>query len=423
MVNRSNKSTITITNNEKLRIMGILSGKHILIGVTGGIAAYKSATLVRLCVKAGADVKVVMTPNAREFITPLTLSTLSGNPVEIDFFDQKSGDWHSHVEMGRWADLMIIAPLTASTLGKMVTGVADNLLVTTYLSAKCPVMVAPAMDLDMFAHPSTQRNLSMLREWGVTVLDPDEGELASHLVGKGRMAEPETIFDECLDFFKPQKDLEGARILITSGPTYEEIDPVRFIGNYSTGKMGKALAEEAARRGASVHFVSGPVASYPSGVGIEVEKVISANEMLRSCMRQKGKYDVAIFCAAVADFRPNERQSSKIKREKLGDLHLTLTKNPDIAATLGESKDPTKQLHIGFGLESVFDESEARRKQDSKHFDLLVVNSLEDDGAGFGFETNKVRLVDDEKVMELPLLSKSEVASKIMDWIIAWQKK
>ena len=403
--------------------MGTLSGRHILLGVTGGIAAYKSATLVRLLVKAGAEVRVIMTPNAREFITPLTLSTLSNNPVECDFFETATGSWHSHVEMGAWADLMVIAPLTASSLGKMANGVADNLLITAYLSAKCPVMVAPAMDLDMYRHPSMRRNLSTIESWGATVIEAAEGELASHLIGKGRMAEPETILKACEDFFKPVKDLKGARILITSGPTYEEIDPVRFIGNYSTGRMGKALAEEAALRGASVHFVSGPVASYPEGAGIEVEKVISAREMLDACRSRSDEYDVAIFCAAVADFRPSDRSDSKIKREHLDDLTLSLIKNPDIAAFMGEQKDPKRQLHIGFGLESTFDEAEARRKQDSKHFDLLVVNSLEDEGAGFGFDTNKVRLVDDEKVMELPLLSKPEVASKILDWVIAWQHR
>ena len=399
--------------------MGTLSGKHILLGVTGGIAAYKSASLIRLMVKAGADVRVIMTPNAREFITPLTLSTISNHPVECEFFDKSSGDWHSHVEMGQWADLMVIAPLTASTLGKMASGVADNLLVTAYLSAKCPVMVAPSMDLDMYRHPSTLRNLAKLEEWGVMILEADEGELASHLVGKGRMAEPEAIFKACEDFFKPVKDLQGARFLITSGPTYEEIDPVRFIGNYSTGKMGKAIAEEAALRGASVRFVSGPVTAYPSGAGIEVEKVISAREMLEACQRFSGEYDVAVFCAAVADFRPADRADEKIKIEKLDELSISLVKNPDIAATMGEMKDPKRQIHIGFGLETRFDEAEARRKQGAKRFDLLVVNSLEDEGAGFGFETNKVRLVDDFKVTELPLLSKGDVASKILDWVLS----
>lgn len=403
--------------------MGTLSGKNIILGVTGGIAAYKSASLVRLLVKAGADVRVIMTPNAKAFITPLTLSTLSNHPVECEFYDGASGDWHSHVEMGQWADLMVIAPLTASTLGKMTSGVADNLLVTAYLSAKCPVLVAPAMDLDMYRHPSTRRNIELLEEWGVKIIEAAEGELASHLVGKGRMAEPEAIFKACEDSFKSAKDLEGTRILITSGPTYEEIDPVRFIGNYSTGKMGKAIAEEAALRGASVRFISGPVASYPTGAGIEIEKVISARDMLEACRKYEGKYDVAVFCAAVADFRPSERAGDKIKREKLDDLKLSLVKNPDVAAIMGERKDPMHQLHIGFGLESRFDEAEARRKQDSKHFDLLVVNSLEDEHTGFWFETNKVRLVDDEKVMELPLLSKPDVAGKILDWVISWLKK
>ena len=397
--------------------MGILTGKHILLGVTGGIAAYKSALLVRLFVKAGAEVRVVMTPNAKEFITPLTLSALSGNPVESEFFGRDTGEWHSHVDMGLWADLMVIAPLTASTMAKIVTGVADNLLVTTCLSLKCPLLVAPSMDLDMYRHPSTTYNLARLAERGVTVLEAESGELASHLTGKGRMAEPETIFRACETLFSEGRQLEGVHFLITSGPTYEEIDPVRFIGNYSTGKMGKAIAEEAARRGAEVTFVTGPVREYPSSPSVTLKKVTSAREMLAACRESEGAYDVAVFCAAVADYRPMERVDRKIKRETTGEMTLTLLRNPDIAAEMGRLKAPGRQIHVGFGLESRFEEAEARRKMEAKGFDLIVVNSLEDEGAGFGFETNRVRLVDAEGVTEFPLLSKSEVAARLLDRI------
>lgn len=393
----------------------LLKGKHIVLGITGSIAAYKSAVLVRLLVKEGAEVQVVMTPSALEFITPLTLSTLSGNPVVWDFFEKRTGSWHSHVDLGRWADLMLIAPATAATLGKMTSGVADNLLITTYLSCTAPVMVAPAMDLDMFAHPSTQHSLMLLQKWGVKVVEPESGELASHLVGKGRMAEPEHILDAIIAHFTSVQTLSGTRILLTSGPTYENIDPVRFIGNYSSGKMGKALAEESSQRGATVEFVTGPTSILPDIP--HIHRVQSARQMLDTCESIVPDYDVAIFCAAVADYRIKNTAEDKLKREKSPELTLQLVANPDIARTLGEQKK-ANQIHIGFALEVNYDESAAMDKLHRKNFDLIVVNALEDKGAGFGTDSNKVRLLDaNGLVQEFPLQSKQEVARAILDWV------
>lgn len=400
--------------------MDKLKGKHITLGVTGSIAAYKSAQLVRLFVKAGAEVQVVMTPSAKEFITPLTLSSLTGKPVLSDFFQERSGSWNSHVDLGLWSDLMIIAPVTASTLGKMANGIADNLLITSYLSCRAPVMVAPAMDLDMFAHPSTRKSIERLMEWGVRVVEPGVGEMASHLVGKGRMAEPEEIYRAACEVLTggdiPTSKLSGKRMLITSGPTYERIDPVRFIGNYSTGKMGMALAEDAARRGVEVFFVTGPVPQYPTGERIHVIKVESAEEMYRASMDVHEECDLAIFCAAVADYRVADPKDYKIKREETGPMSIDLVPNPDIAASLGEHKRED-QVHVGFALETSVSRVGVRDKIERKNLDLIVVNSLQDEGAGFGTDTNKVTIIDANGIIEeeLPLLSKVETARKILD--------
>lgn len=326
----------------------ILKGKHIVLGISGGIAAYKSVLLLRLLRRAGAEVQVVITPAGKEFITPVTLSSLSGKPVISEFFTANTGEWHSHVDLGLWADAMIIAPATASTIAKMANGVADNMLITTYLSAKEHVFVAPAMDLDMYAHPSTSRNLATLRADGVTVVEPASGYLASGLEGKGRMEEPEKIVSAVEDYFRASQSLKGKKILITAGPTYENIDPVRFIGNYSTGKMGYALAEQAAARGANVVLVSGPVSlSVPTGV--RRVSVTSALEMLDACSQEFPDADAAIMCAAVADYRPAVYADKKIKREHKAALTLDLVENPDIAATLGKQKR-TGQLLVGLLL-------------------------------------------------------------------------
>ncbi|MDE5844105.1 MAG: bifunctional phosphopantothenoylcysteine decarboxylase/phosphopantothenate--cysteine ligase CoaBC [Muribaculaceae bacterium] len=399
----------------------MLKGKHIILGVTGGIAAYKSATLVRLLVKAGAEVQVVMTPSAKQFVAPLTFSTLSGKPVISEFFTANTGQWNSHVDLGLWADAMIIAPATASTIGKMANGVADNMLVTTYLSAKAPVFIAPAMDLDMMAHPSTTRNLELLKSYGNHIIEPASGELASHLIGKGRMEEPENIVRVLSDFFVP-KDLEGKKVMITAGPTYEKIDPVRFIGNYSTGKMGYALAEEAARRGASVTIVSGPVAVKPQSSDIRIVSVQSAREMLDAAQKEFVDSDIAIMCAAVADYAPDHYADKKIKREKDEIPVIKLVKNPDIAATLGKEKNPHQYL-VGFALETDSEQSNARHKLHSKNLDMIVLNSLRDSGAGFGTDTNKVTIFTNDGSSEsFDLKSKDRVAADIFDTIIKSQK-
>ncbi len=390
----------------------MLKGKKIVIGITGSIAAYKAAILVRLLVKQGAEVQVVMTPSSKEFITPLTLSTLSGRPVLCDFFNTGSGEWHSHVELGLWADAMIIAPATASTIGKMAGGIADNLLVTTYLSMKAPVFVAPAMDLDMFAHPSTQHNLQVLRSYGNHIIEPAAGELASHLCGKGRMEEPENIVQVLNDFFLTGSSLSGKHILITAGPTYEKIDPVRFIGNYSSGKMGFALAGECARRGADVTLVSGPVSletPHPSIKRIDVE---SANDMYNATVEAFPSCDAAILCAAVADYRPATCAEKKIKRTGEG-MTIELEANKDIAAALGKEKREGQCL-VGFALETNDGEVNAREKLKKKNLDFIVLNSLADKGAGFAHDTNKVSIISDEAVTEYPLKSKTEVARDIV---------
>lgn len=391
-----------------------MRGKHIILGITGGIAAYKSAALARLFVKAGAEVQVVMTPNAKEFITPVTMSALTGKPVISEFFTANTGEWHSHVDLGLWADAMVIAPATASTIAKMAHGVADNMLVTTYLSAKAPVFIAPAMDLDMMAHPSTTANLDLLRSYGNHIIQPAEGELASHLIGKGRMEEPEKIFDILDRFFNDTDELSGKRVLITAGPTYEPIDPVRFIGNYSTGKMGMALADAAAARGADVTVVAGPVDVKPSHPGVRVIRVESARQMLEACEPLFDDASIAIFSAAVADYTPAHPESHKIKREKTDLRQLELIKNPDIAATLSARKHPG-QLTVGFALETDNETDNARHKLAVKHLDLIVMNSLRDSGAGFGCDTNKVTVFSPQGVVaDIPLKTKQECARDII---------
>ena len=390
----------------------MLKGKKIVLGVTGSIAAYKAALLVRLLVKEGAEVQVVMTPAAKEFITPLTLSTLSGRPVLSEFFNNDSGSWHSHVELGLWADAMIVAPATASTLGKMATGVADNLLVTTYMSMKAPVFIAPAMDLDMYAHPSTVHNIETLKSYGNHIIEATAGELASHLSGKGRMEEPENIVKALKDFFLTGRELCGKKILITAGPTYEKIDPVRFIGNYSSGKMGFAIAAECARRGADVTLLAGPVSlptPHPSIKRIDVE---SAREMCDVAVEQFPLCDAAILSAAVADYRPAVQATSKIKRTGDG-MSIELEANPDIAATLGKSKRDEQRL-VGFALETNDAEDNARLKLKKKNLDFIVLNSLEDKGAGFSCDTNKVTIIDAKGKSEYPLKSKADVAKDVV---------
>ncbi len=395
-----------------------MKGKHIILGISGGIAAYKSATLLRLFIKAGAEVQVVMTPAGKEFITPVTLSALSGKPVVSEFFTANTGEWHSHVDLGLWADAMVIAPATASTIAKMANGVADNMLITTYLSAKAPVFVAPAMDLDMFAHPTTTRNLDLLRSYGNTIIEPASGELASHLVGKGRMEEPENIFKVIEAFFARKEDLKGKRMLVTAGPTYEKIDPVRFIGNYSTGKMGYAIAEEAASRGAEVVLVSGPVDLTTRHPAIDLVKVESAREMLAACEERFDSVDYAVMCAAVADYAPADCAATKIKREGNEPPVIHLVKNPDIAKTLGMKKRPGQKM-VGFALETDHEFDNAMTKLRSKNLDMIVLNSLRDKGAGFGTDTNKITIFTaDGGETSFALKSKREVAADIIDTLI-----
>lgn len=394
-----------------------LDGKHILVGVCGGIAAYKTASLVRLLVKNGAEVKVVMTPSAKEFITPLTLATLSGNAVISDFFTANTGEWHSHVALGLWADLMVVAPATAASLGKMANGIADNMLVTTYLSMKAPVMLAPSMDLDMYAHPSTRRNLQTLRSYGNIIVEPDAGFLASGLIGKGRMAEPEEIYERIADHFRSSDDLKGKKILITSGPTHEKIDPVRYIGNYSSGKMGSALARECARRGAKVVMVTGPSAVVPRHPSIEVIPVTNARQMYAESMRVFAEPDTnaAILAAAVADYAPEIMHPTKIKREKTGAMEIKLVPNPDIAAALGKSRRPGQML-VGFALETDHAEANAADKLRRKGLDWIVLNSMANPKAGFGVDTNQVTILGaDGSKREYPAKTKDEVACDIID--------
>lgn len=443
-----------------------LKNKHIVLGITGSIAAYKSAVLARLLVKKGAEVQVVMTPSAKEFITPVTMSALTGKPVVSEFFGRNDGTWHSHVDLGLWADAMLIAPATASTIGKMAGGVADNMLVTTYLSMKAPVFVAPAMDCDMFAHPSTSRNLSSLRAYGNLVIEPEEGELASHLLGKGRMAEPEHIvtilenyfqvietssagnsqkkleakhgsltreetktltekMPECLEAkrverlndFKVKEDksgwLGGRKILVTAGPTFEKLDPVRFIGNYSSGKMGFALAEECASRGAEVFLVTGPVALKTHNPLIRRFDVESTEQMYDAAVHFFKDMDASILSAAVSDFAPENVADHKLKREG-NEWVLHLKPTADIAAKLGEMKQPGQCL-VGFALETDHEREHAREKLTKKNLDFIVLNSLNDKNAGFRYDTNKISIITRETETDYPLKSKSEVAGDIID--------
>lgn len=395
----------------------MIEGKKIVLGITGSIAAYKAAVLARGLVKKGAEVQIVITPAGKEFITPVTLSALTSKPVISEFFAQRDGSWHSHVDLGLWADAMVIAPATASTIGKMANGIADNMLITTYLSMKAPVFVAPAMDLDMFAHPSTRRNLDLLRSYGNHIIEPAEGELASHLVGKGRMEEPERIIEVLERFFSRQQDLDGRHILITAGPTYEKIDPVRFIGNYSSGKMGYALAEACARRGAEVTLVSGPVTLQTVHPRIRRINVESAEQMYQAAKAAFGQADAGILCAAVADFTPETVADRKIKREK-DDLVLRLKPTHDIAAALGRLKQPHQRL-VGFALETNDEVLHAQDKLQRKNLDFIVLNSLNDPGAGFRCDTNKITLIDRQQAMSCPLKSKAEVAEDIVDKLAA----
>lgn len=397
--------------------MSMMKGKKIVLGITGSIAAYKAAVLTRGLIKKGAEVQIVITPAGKEFITPITLSALTSKPVISEFFSQRDGTWHSHVDLGLWADAMVIAPATASTIGKMAHGVADNMLVTTYLSMKAPVFVAPAMDLDMFAHPSTQHNLDILRSYGNHIIEPAAGELASHLVGKGRMEEPEKIIEVLEAFFSRQEDLKGKRVLITAGPTYEKIDPVRFIGNYSSGKMGYALAEVCAERGAEVTLVSGPVnlqAVHPNIRRVDVE---SAEEMYRASVEAFPQADAAILCAAVADFTPEVVAGMKIKREK-EDLVLRLKPTHDIAAELGRMKRDGQKL-VGFALETNDELKHAQDKMARKNLDFIVLNSLNDKGAGFRCDTNKITIVEPQGATPYPLKNKQEVAADIIDKLVS----
>ena len=393
----------------------MLKGKHIILGITGSIAAYKAAYIIRALVKKGAEVQVVITPAGKEFITPITLSALSSNPVISEFFSNRDGSWHSHVDLGLWADAMLIAPATASTIGKMANGIADNMLVTTYLSCKAPVFIAPAMDLDMFAHPSTQQNLDRLRSFGNHIIEPAEGELASHLVGKGRMEEPDKIIAVLEEFFASRTALEKKKIVITAGPTYEKIDPVRFIGNYSSGKMGFALAEACAQQGAEVTLIAGPVSLTTTHPNIQRIDVESAEEMYQAAMTAFPEADAGILCAAVADYRPEIQADEKIKRESKGEMMLHLVPNKDIAASLGAIKREGQVL-VGFALETNNEATNAESKLKRKNLDFIVLNSLRDAGAGFRCDTNKISIIDRQgETTGYPLKSKQGVAVDIVN--------
>ena len=395
-----------------------LSGKHIVLGVTGSIAAYKAAYLLRGLVKEGAEVQVIMTPSAKEFITSVTMSALSGKPVISEFFSAGDGSWNSHVELGQWADLMLIAPATAATLGKMAHAICDNLLITTYLSAKCQVMIAPAMDLDMYRHPANLHNVETLRSYGNLIIEPTEGALASGLHGKGRMQEPDTILEKVVQFFNQKKKLLNKHFLVTAGPTYEKIDPVRFIGNYSSGKMGYAIANELVSAGAKVTLVTGPVAVTNLNSEVSVIAVESAGEMHEACISIFPQVDGAVMCAAVADFTPVTISDSKIKREK-DDLVIQLKPTKDISAELGLLKTDN-QLLVGFALETGDELPNAYEKLKRKNLDLIVLNSLNDRGAGFGFDTNKITLIGkNNNPTFFELKSKAEVAADIVVAIIS----
>ena len=393
----------------------MLKGKKIVLGITGSIAAYKACMIIRGLVKAGAEVQVVITPAGKEFITPITLSALTQEPVISDFFSQRDGTWHSHVALGLWADAMLVAPCTASTLGKMANGIADNMLITTYLSMKAPVFIAPAMDLDMYQHPTTQQNMERLRSFGNHIIEPQSGFLASGLEGKGRMEEPERIV-EALDYFFETKDLSGKHIMITAGPTHEKIDPVRFIGNYSSGKMGFALAEECVRRGADVTLVCGPVSTQLSPMAAQLIKRInveSCQEMFNAATTVFPSCNAAILCAAVADFRLDHQADQKIKREG-DDLQLRLLPNPDIAAELGRMKQSGQHL-VGFALETNDEQANAQKKLQKKNLDFIVLNSLRNEGTCFQSDENQISIINADGQRDYERKSKSAVAKDIID--------
>lgn len=394
----------------------MLQGKKIILGITGSIAAYKAAILTRLLIRGGAEVKIILTPYGKEFITPVTLATLSINTVLTDFFKHDDGSWNSHVDLGIWADIMIIAPATANTIGKMANGIADNLLLTTYFSAKCPVVVAPAMDLDMFRHPATRRNIDTLASYGNFIIEPVSGELASGLEGKGRMEEPEKIVAWLDDFFKKKSRFSGKRVLITAGPTFEKIDPVRFIGNFSSGKMGYSLAKAFADEGALVDLVSGPVHVSLENPGVKIHRVVSAEEMNHQAGTLFPEMDIVVFAAAVADYKPASQRPSKIKRT--GDeLTLTLVPTVDIAASLGRQKRPG-QILAGFALESGNAIANATAKLYNKNLDLIVLNSLDEPGAGFNVDTNRIIIIGkDNNRKDFELKSKQDVAKDIVNEI------
>lgn len=393
-----------------------MNGKHIVLGITGGIAAYKSVFLLRLLKKAGAEVQVILTPSAKEFITPVTLSSLSGNPVITEFFTANTGEWHSHVDLGLWADLMVIAPATANTIAKMAHGIADNMLLTSYLSARAKVMIAPAMDLDMYKHPATQRNLQRVIEDGVSVIEPGSGELASGLEGKGRMAEPEQIFKAIEEYFIENLSLKGKKALVTAGPTFEKIDPVRFIGNFSSGKMGYSLAEELAKRGADVTLVSGPSSLTVANNRIRKIDIETALQMKAECEKVYADVDIAVFSAAVADYRPENYHDKKIKREKEKEQNIRLVQNPDIAYEMGLKKK--NQINIGFALETDNELENAKSKLIKKNFDWIVLNSMKEKGTCFNSDNNKVTMISKEgEILSYPVKSKKEVAKDIIDTI------
>ena len=398
-----------------------LKGKKILLAISGGIAAYKMNYLVRDFVKKGAEVKVILTPSAENFVTKVTLSTLSKNAVYSDFYDQ-NGTWNSHVELALWADVLLVAPCTANTLAKMVHGICDNLVIATYMSAKCPVYIAPAMDLDMYAHPSNKENLEKAERFGHYIIPAEFGELASGLEGQGRLAEPETILQKIEDFFaqNQSKNLEGKTVLITAGPTYEAIDPVRFIGNHSSGKMGFSLAEEAVKRGAKVILISGPTSQKTSNKNIEIHRITSAKEMYDEVFKYYEKVDIAIASAAVADYAPKIVAKEKIKKSE-EEFTIELVKNPDILKTMGEKK--THQFLVGFALETQNEEENAKSKLQKKNLDMIVLNSLRDEGAGFQKDTNKVKILTHSEQKEFSLKSKDEVAKDILDFVETQLKK
>ena len=394
----------------------MLKGKHILLGVTGSIAAYKAAILIRLLVKEGAEVKIIMTPLAKEFITPLTLATLAKNPILVDFFNPENGNWNSHVDLGLWADAYLIAPATANTIGKMANGIADNLLLTSYLSARCPIFVALAMDLDMYRHPATQKNIDTLQSYGNHVIEPIDGELASGLIGKGRMEDPEAIVDYLRVYFSDKQLLRGKKVLLTVGPTHERIDPVRFIGNYSSGKMGYALAEELSKQGATVLLISGLTNLTVNNSNIKQYNVESAGEMYQKAIELFPSVDIGVMCAAVADYTPEQYFDNKVSH---GDekLNIKLVPTKDIAAELGQMKTH-KQILVGFALETTDELQNAKRKLQSKNLDFIVLNSLNDKGAGFGTDTNKISIIDKEgDITNFDMKLKKEVAKDIVSYL------